>query len=255
MAPIRGADELARYMAGLEARIANLERGQRSGQLRYSTVDNGTLTFNDGDGNPTLVLGLQSDGTHALNATGDTVPDTPPSTPTLIPEIQALMVAWNGEMSDASTPLSDFQHVEVHSSADPAFTPDPTTLQGALATAGTFRIGGLQPGQPYYVALVTVNAAGNSSEPSAVAVAVPLAVASGIAPGDLTASQIGNLGVLNENPYFAGGDSSGWTGRDGAFSVVSGGGLPAGAPYRYGGSFIRPGQALAWRSPRPAGSR
>lgn len=58
----------------------------------------------------------------------------------------------------------------------------------------------------------------------------------GISAGNiasLTASLIGNLGVLNPNPYFWGGDDTGWIAQNGTFSVTSS--PPTGAPFEYAG--------------------
>lgn len=49
---------------------------------------------------------------------------------------------------------------------------------------------------------------------------------------NLTSSLIGNLGTLNANPYFTGGDGSGWTaGGTATFAVTNA--PPAGAPFKY----------------------
>jgi hypothetical protein len=50
---------------------------------------------------------------------------------------------------------------------------------------------------------------------------------------NLTATLVGYLGVLNANPYFLGGDRSPWNAFSGSASVVSGGSLPAGAPFPF----------------------
>lgn len=67
----------------------------------------------------------------------------------------------------------------------------------------------------------------------------PLAITPALI-SNLNASLIGHIGVLNPNPYLLGGDASDYTAinaltgaTEGTVSVVSGGGLPAGAPYAY----------------------
>lgn len=67
----------------------------------------------------------------------------------------------------------------------------------------------------------------------------------GVAPSNiasLTASLIGPTGALNSNPYFTGGDLSGYGTYNGTLSVVSGASLPAGAPYAYAGLYTQTGQ-------------
>jgi hypothetical protein len=55
----------------------------------------------------------------------------------------------------------------------------------------------------------------------------------------LTATLIGNIGVLNPNPYFQGGDSTGWSAFNGTFAVTAT--PPAGAPYTYAGVYVNNG--------------
>jgi hypothetical protein len=61
--------------------------------------------------------------------------------------------------------------------------------------------------------------------------------ANNIQAGSLTSSIIGNLGAcLNANPFFAGGSTSGWfvSGAGNTIAAVSGGTIPAAAPYGNG---------------------
>ncbi len=53
---------------------------------------------------------------------------------------------------------------------------------------------------------------------------------------NLTASLIGQLGVLNLNPYFIGGDGTNWTGVNGTFVVSA---PPAGIPFAWSGFFTQ----------------
>lgn len=65
-----------------------------------------------------------------------------------------------------------------------------------------------------------------------------------IEPGNiasLTASLIGNLGVLNPNPYFTGGDDTGWSATNGTITVT--GTPPSGAPYKYALEYVNNGSA------------
>lgn len=164
---------VAQYISDLEARIARLERNQRTPQLGSSTIENGTLTVNDDTGNPMLLIGAHDDGTFAMSATGDN--NSPaPSQPTLVPGIGEIHAIWDGLMSDGSSPLSDFDVLQVHVSTSPGFLPDTTTLQGVLHGAGNFRIGNLFNQVTYYVCFVVINNAGNPSAPSAQTSAIPV---------------------------------------------------------------------------------
>lgn len=225
--------QLVSHITKLEQRIAQLERNSRATQLDNSSVENGSVTFNDANGNPAVILGTQADGTVAHVSVVSTVPN-PPSTPSVTPGLMSVIVGWDGLMNDGSTPLSDFAVIQVHLSTISGFTPSAASYQTMMQGASTVTISGLNAGLTYYCLLIAENVAGNMSAPSAQG----SAVASAIPPNNLTAltaSLLGNVGVLNANPYFWGGDPTGWNAFNGNFSVTA---TPAaGAPYKYAGVF------------------
>jgi len=228
-------NELASYIAGLESRIQMLERNQRVSQLGNSSIENGTLLINDANQNPVLSLGVQQDGSFSLVSNSVSVPAAP-SDPVVTPGPLALTVAWNGTMTDGSNPLADLDVVQIFCSTASGFLPTAATYQGTLASAGTFTIAGLSAGVTYYVVLVAVNEAGNASATSDYIPGTPLQITPSQISA-LTASLIGNIGTLNANPYFLGGDPTGWAGFNGTFSVTAS--PPAGAPYAYAGEFTQ----------------
>jgi hypothetical protein len=93
-----------------------------------------------------------------------------PSTPTLSGTVQGIRVSWNG-LNEDGDPFPTGAFVEVHISTTGAtFTPDATTLAGTLfGSAGFFTIGALTAGTTYYVRLVGVDEAGNTTDPSVAA--------------------------------------------------------------------------------------
>lgn len=181
---------LMNELTRLQARIQQIERNQRAAQLGFSSVENGSITFNDANGNPQLVSGLQPDGTFAHAAVTANPPPQPPDQPLAGPGVLSLWVYWDGLMANGTGPLADFAHIEVHCSAVPGFTPNLTTLQGTMTHSGLFGIGSLLAGTTYYVVFVAINAAGNASQPSLYASAVPSSVPASIAPGQITALQL-----------------------------------------------------------------
>jgi hypothetical protein len=54
--------------------------------------------------------------------------------------------------------------------------------------------------------------------------------------GQVAGSVIGNIGVLNSNPYFAAGDDTGWTAYQGTFTVTNA--PPAGSPFGFAAYYV-----------------
>lgn len=170
------------------------------------------------------IIGLQTDGT-ITHADFNGVPPAVPDTPSVSGLVNGILVTWDGLLAGGS-PLKDFMWTEVHVSTISGFTPSATTLQGTVTSAAGFSVSNLILGTTYYAKLVARNTSGVASTPSAQASGVPIT---------LTASVIGALGILNQNPFFAGGDGSTWEGHFGTFTVSSS--PPAGSPYTYAGFF------------------
>jgi hypothetical protein len=180
---------LNRELANLSARLTQVEQNQRTSQLGNSSIENGSLTFNDATGTPQVVLGLQPDGSFAHASVTSQVP-VAPDTPVASPGVLSALVTWDGLMSDGSAPLADFAGVQVHASTVSGYAPDATTLQGGMPGQGSFGVGGLTAGTTYYAVLVAYNNAGNTSQPSAQAAVTPQSVPQNIPPGAISGLQI-----------------------------------------------------------------
>ena len=176
---------LASQLGTLQSQVKQLQRGGRATQLDLSSIENGALTFNDADGNPQIVLGLQDDGSFAHVAQNGTDPPQP-SDPDITAGIGVLQASWDGFNADGTLPLSDFAALQVHVSTDAGYTPDATTLQGTLTVAGIFTIAGLTAGTTYYVVFEEINASGIVSAPSDAVPGVPQSVSVGISPGSIS---------------------------------------------------------------------
>jgi len=171
--------------------------------------------------------GLQGDGTvTSVDAGG--APPAAPDTPAAAGIVQGLVVSWDGLLA-AALPLSNFQYTQVHVSGTSGFTPSPATQVGTLTAGGTLTVSGLTAGTTYFVKLVAVSTAGIASTPSAQASAVAASVPTSLLTGQLPASLIGNSAgnALNPNPFFNGGDLTGWFVTNGSLSAAT---PPAGAP-------------------------
>lgn len=225
---IRAIASLAAEVKRLQGDVKLLRQSQTQSQLGNSSIDDGFLTVVSG-GTVRQIIGLQPDGTvTSIDQNGPAPPV--PSTPAVTATPSGLTVAWDGTFTGSAPQPLDFADVEVHVSTSSGFTPDSTTLRGFLVKAGQTTIQPLTGGTTYYVGLVAVNTSGAKSSVSTEVSGVPQTAL--ISP--VTASEIGYIGVLNQNPYFTGGDGSGWISGgspEGAVSVVNT--QPAGSPYAY----------------------
>ena len=239
----RAVTALNKEVCKLQGQVKILKLAQTQSQLGNSSIDDGFLTVVSG-GTVRQIIGLQADGT--VTSIDQNAPAPPiPSTPTVTAAPAGLTIAWDGTFSGGAPQPMDFADVEVHVSATPAFTPDNTTIRGVLIKAGQVTVSPLSASTTYYVGLVAANTSSVKSSVSTEVSGVPSTVL--VSP--ITASQIGYIGVLNANPYFSGGDATGWEpgGGSGAVSVVNT--QPAGSPYAYALELVSDssGNGEAWR--------
>jgi hypothetical protein len=160
----------------MQAKIAQLERNQRVNNIGNAAIENGALVINDGSGNQVLSLGLQPDGTYTSVSSDPASTPLPPSIPLLVATSLGLMITWDGNMQDGSTPLSDFAMVQVHVSMTPGFTPGSATLVGVMPSSGSINVTGLTAQATYYCCLVAVNETGTTSGPGLYSSALTQAV-------------------------------------------------------------------------------
>lgn len=192
------------------------------------TIGITNTVITDATGTTRQIIGVQADGTFTStdhNGAAPGAPDTPSATATL----NGILVTWDGLIGGAS-PLSDFLWTEVHVSTSSGFTPSGATLKGTLVSAAVFPVTGLVVGTTYFVKLMARNTSGVAGTPSTQASAVPTS---------LTATLVGQLGVLNANPYFTGGDGTGWAALNGTFAVSAA--PPAGSPFPFAGLYTEVG--------------
>lgn len=81
---------------------------------------------------------------------------------------------------------------------------------------------------------IAAGAVQGSAGSGIISIAAGTITANDIHANSLTGNVIGSLGLcLNQNPFFSGGSSTGWSvnGTGATFSIVTGGSIPAGAPF------------------------
>lgn len=153
----------------LAARIRRLEEGLKRAtttpQLAYSTVEDGAIGVRV-EGESTMELGLQYDGSSAVAVlTGPTPPQ--PMPPVVEPVIGGLKIRVTGDFLDGAVVPMDFARFEIHVSDDPNFFPD--IYSTLYATVESARGGEHIMALPYikhYVRVVARSLAGKPSPPS-----------------------------------------------------------------------------------------
>lgn len=164
--------------------IASLKRtvlGLKQANLGYSTIDGGAIQATDTNGDLTMIVGQQFDGTNAPTVvTGPTPPQ--PIIPGLTAVPGGLRIYWDGTYEDptAVAPM-DFARVLVYAKPLASYTvPEPTNQaiivgQISSATGGEISVT-LDPGVEYAVYFHAWSLAGKFSPSSNVATATPLGI-------------------------------------------------------------------------------
>lgn len=190
--------DIGRKLADLERRLAAMETSPR---LSHAAIDDTSVEVRDGTGKLRGLLGVQGDGTTAVNIVNGGVPPVP-ATPTVAPAIGGVAVGWDGTFANDAVPPLDWSRVEVHTSSEEAFLPDAGTLRATVET--------MQGGIAYvpasgdvYACLLSRNTSGVASEPSAVVGPyTPKPVAGEIGIGEIVETMISD-GAVTTPKLFA----------------------------------------------------
>jgi hypothetical protein len=190
--------DIGRKLAELEARLARVEASRR---LSHAAIDNTSVEVRDSAGNLRGLLGVQADGTTAVNIVNGAAPPTP-STPTVAPALGGVAVGWDGTLATGSVLPLDWARVEVHTSTVAGFTPGPETLQATIETPQ----GGIcyiPATEATYACLLARNTSGAASDPtSVVGPYTPRPVADEIGIGEITETMISD-GAVTTPKIFA----------------------------------------------------
>lgn len=179
--------ELADELAALKGRLDLLEDGSLASQLKYSSIENGSIAVFDREGLERLRLGLQPDGTFTSSSKNNPDPPPVPRVPLLTPGKGTIKIQSQGSIrEDASWP-ADFSHLNVYASIKQG----PNQKVGAMATdPGMFVLGPL-PYEPVEVWFTAVNHSGKESAASQSATATPeKVVGDDLLEGTITALQL-----------------------------------------------------------------
>ncbi|MFE9812401.1 hypothetical protein [Streptomyces sp. NPDC005548] len=190
--------DVGRELQNLKARLERLERSPR---LSHASLDNTSLEVRNSSGGLKALIGIQSDGTTAVNVVNGGAPPVP-STPTVAPAVGGIAVGWDGKFANNTAIPLDWSRVEVHASATAGFTPTSLTLQATIETAQ----GGIcyvPFSGPAYACLVARNTSGAASAATAVVGPYsPKPVAGEIGIGEIVSTMI-NDGAVTTPKLFA----------------------------------------------------
>jgi hypothetical protein len=153
--------DIGRALQQLNARLARVERSPR---LSHASIDNTSVEIRDGAGGLKGLVGVQADGTAAVNIVNGAAPPQP-SNPIVASVLGGVTVSWDGQFAAGAVIPLDWQRVEVHAAITPVYEPVPATLQSTIETAQGATV--VVPcDTPVYVRLVARNTSGTASTPS-----------------------------------------------------------------------------------------
>lgn len=150
--------DIGKTIARLEREIAALKRSSRLG---HASIENAAVLVNDGAGSLRGIIGVQSDGTTAVNIVNGAAPPQP-SAPIVASVLGGVTVSWDGTFASGSVLPLDWARVEVHASTVNGFTPVAATLRDTIETAQGATVV-IPCDTPVYVRLVARNTSGTAS--------------------------------------------------------------------------------------------
>ncbi|MFE1082427.1 hypothetical protein [Brevibacterium sediminis] len=135
-------------------------------QSQRTSVEGGSIDFNDDDGNLMAIVGSQDDGGNTINVLAGPTPPTPVGF-TVDVDHGKFIVHWSGDFDGDALAPSDWSRAEVHASQDPFFVPSRATARGSIVSAagGEVTIGVLKG--PWTIKMLAWSQAGKMSAPSA----------------------------------------------------------------------------------------
>ncbi|MFG2276779.1 hypothetical protein ACGFNY_44350 [Streptomyces chartreusis] len=153
--------DIGKVLQTLDNRLSKVERSPR---LSHAAIDDTSVEVRDSTGSLRGLLGMQADGTTAVNVVNGPPPPKP-SAPIVASVLGGVTVSWDGLFADGSVLPLDWARVEVHASILAVYDPIPATLQGTIETAQGATV--VVPcDTDVYVRLVARNTSGTASTTS-----------------------------------------------------------------------------------------
>jgi hypothetical protein len=153
--------DIGKELVRLQKQVTTL---QRSPRLNHASIEDTAVLVNDGAGSLRGIIGVQADGTTAVNVVNGPPPPQP-SDPIVASVLGGVTVSWDGTFAGSAVIPLDWARVEVHAAITPVYSPSAATLQGTIETAQGATV--VVPcDTPVYVRLVARNTSGTASTPS-----------------------------------------------------------------------------------------
>ena len=157
---------LAQEISGIKQRLNALSL---TPQLASSSIEDGAVEAYDRDGQLTMVVGKQHDGTHAPNVVTGPTPDAPAGL-TVAGGQMSVTATWDGSWTGGGVAPMDLARIEVHVTAAAVVLPDPgfdsATRVGTIETAAGASLTFAAAQGEAWVWLVARTLPGKASEPS-----------------------------------------------------------------------------------------
>jgi hypothetical protein len=106
--------QLADELASMKGRVDLLEDGSKANQLKFSSLENGSIAVYDAAGLERLRLGLQPDGTFTSSSKNNPDPPPIPKPPLLTAGKGTVRIQSQGSVRDDGSWPADFSHLKVH---------------------------------------------------------------------------------------------------------------------------------------------
>ncbi|VEW13572.1 Uncharacterised protein [Brevibacterium casei] len=163
-------DGIAKRMDELETQVRAV--GNQP-QAQRTSVEGGSIDFNDADGNLKAIVGQQFDGGTTVNVVAGPTPPTPIA-PVVEADYGTIKVRWDGRFEGDAIAPTDFSRVQVYAKAGGFVTATPDNAKGSIVSAaGDEVVLGVEKGT-WTVCLASWSQAGKVSAMSApVTVEVP----------------------------------------------------------------------------------
>lgn len=153
--------DIGRLLHDFDARLKRIENSPR---LSHAAIDGTAVQVRDSAGSLRALVGMQADGTTAVNVVNGPPPPQP-TPPLLASVLGGVTASWDGAFAGGSTVPLDFARIEVHASTVNGFTPDTSTLAATIETPRGATVV-IPTSVGVYVRLMARSTSGTASTPS-----------------------------------------------------------------------------------------
>lgn len=184
--------QLADELASLKGRVDLLQDGTRASQLKYSSIENGSIAVFDAAGLERLRLGLQPDGSFTSDSKNNPDPPPVPRVPLLTAGKGTIKIQSQGSVLDDASWPKDFSHLRVYA----LIGDGPAQFSGTIAVdPGVYVLGPLDY-VPVTIWFTAINHSGKESAASEAATATPeRVVGTDVLDGAITSLQLADEAV------------------------------------------------------------